>query len=96
MVNVNIKTSLSDVELEYKEDEHNKLLFFHYPNGWFLRFFTINNEDYYIDCDNYVKTSTNRKVKNKSKLNERINNIIKEGNEYFNNIIDFGLIGEQY
>ena len=96
MVNVNIKTNVSTVELEYKEDENNKLLFFHYQNGWFLKFFDIDNEGYYVDCDDYVKMSTNRKVKNKSKLNERINNIIKEGNEYFNNIIDFGLIEEQY
>ena len=54
MVNVNIKTNISTVELEYKEDENNKLLFFHYQNGWFLKFFAIDNEGYYVDCDDYV------------------------------------------
>lgn len=96
MVNLKIKTGITEVILDYEDNQDNKLTFYHYQNGWFLRFFQIEGEGYSVYEGDYIKLSTNRKVKNKSKLNEKINSIIEEGNKYLENIIGFGLVGEQY
>lgn len=104
MVNIEIKTNISNAIMKYKDEETgDTIIFFSYPNGFKIETATIDNVEYEIDREYVIGTgyeqivrnlNTGRKLGKKQKqlILEKVDKIIKSGNEYFNTIKNMSMI----
>lgn len=103
MVNVKIETNVINYKIEYKESTtEDSLLFFAYPNTIELAIAIIDGVKYEFDriyqmdigykqIIKNLDTNRNLSKNQKKEILEKVNKIIKEGNEYFKTIIQKGL-----
>lgn len=101
MVNVEIKTNIVNYRVKFIEDVTNNYVeAVAYPNLYIISEACIYGVKYDIDVNSvYNETvitnlSTNRKLgkKQKQPIQDYINKIIKEGNEYLTTIINKGTL----
>lgn len=104
MVNIEIKTNISNAIMKYKDEETGDIvIFFSYPNGFKIETATIDNIEYEIDREYVTGTGYEQIVRNlntcrklgklqKQVILEKIDKIVKSGNEYFNTIKNMSMI----
>lgn len=104
MVNIEIKTNISNAIMKYKDEETgNIIIFFSYPNGFKIETAIIDNIEYEIDREYIIDTGYEQIVRNlntgrklgkiqKQSILEKIDKIVKSGNEYFNTIKNMSMI----
>lgn len=104
MVNIEIKTNISNVIMKYKDEEtEDTVIFFSYPNGFEIKTVTIDNVEYEIDREYVMGTGYEQIVRNlntgrklgkiqKQLVLEKVDKIVKNGNEYFNTIKNMSMI----
>lgn len=104
MVNIEIKTNISNAIMKYKDEETGDIvIFFSYPNGFKIETAIIDNVEYEVDREYVINVgyeqvvrnlSNNRKLGKKQKqiILEKIDKIVKSGNEYLNTIKNLSII----
>lgn len=104
MVNIEIKTNISNAIMKYKDEETGDIIiFFSYPNGFKIETATIDNIEYEIDREYVINAGYEQIVRNlntgrklgkiqKQVILEKIDKIVKSGNEYFNTIKNMSMI----
>lgn len=104
MVNIEIKTNISNAIMKYKDEETGDIIiFFSYPNGFKIETATIDNVEYEIDREYVIGTDYEQIVRNlntgrklgkvqKQSILEKVDKIVKSGNEYFNTIKNMSMI----
>lgn len=104
MVNIEIKTNVSNIIMKYKDEETKDLVtFFSYPNGFEIKTAIISGVEYELDEEYIINVGyeqvvrnlkTNRKLGKNQKqvVLEKINKIVKNGNEYFNTIKNISMV----
>lgn len=104
MVNIEIKTNISNAIMKYKDEETgDTIIFFSYPNGFKIETVIIDNVEYEIDREYVINAgyeqivrnlNTGRKLGKKQKqlILEKVDKIVKSGNEYFNTIKNMSMI----
>ena len=95
MVNIKLEAGIIEVKLIYKESiSLDEVILIHYPGGWFIDEATVGGERYILTFNSVFKSYTTNRRPSKTKLTaliQRINELINEGNNYYNDILDFKL-----
>lgn len=104
MVNIEIKTNISNAIMKYKDEETGDIIiFFSYPNGFKIETAIIDNVEYEIDREYIINVGYEQIVRNlntgrklgkiqKQSILEKVDKIVKSGNEYFNTIKNMSMI----
>lgn len=104
MVNIEIKTNISNAIMKYKDEETGDIIIlFSYPNGFKIETAIIDNVEYEIDREYVINAGYEQIVRNlntgrklgkiqKQLILEKVDKIVKSGNEYFNTIKNMSMI----
>lgn len=104
MVNIEIKTNISNAVMKYKDEgTGDVVIFFSYPNGFKIETVIIDNVEYEIDREYVINAGYEQIVRNlntgrklgkiqKQLILEKVDKIVKSGNEYFNTIKNMSMI----
>lgn len=104
MVNIEIKTNISNAIMKYKDEgTGDVVIFFSYPNGFKIETVIIDNVEYEIDREYVINAGYEQIVRNlntgrklgkiqKQLILEKVDKIVKSGNEYFNTIKNMSMI----